>query len=64
MATQCLPLQNWVDFNTCVLSQHDKPHNTEDADVQPRIANSKGIITSKETKNSEIYKIATEQSVF
>lgn len=64
MATECLPLQNWVDFNTSVLSQHDKPHNTEDADVQLRIANPKGIITAKETKNSEIYKIATEQSVF
>ena len=28
----------WVDFNTSALSQCDKPHNTDDADVQPRIA--------------------------
>ena len=28
----------WVDFNTSALSQYDKPHNTDDADVQPRIA--------------------------
>ena len=28
----------WVDFNTSALSQYDKPHITDDADVQPRIA--------------------------
>ena len=28
----------WVDFNTSTLSQYDKPHITDDADVQPRIA--------------------------
>ena len=29
----------WVDFNTSALSQYDKPHITDDEDVQPRIAN-------------------------
>ena len=28
----------WVDFNASALSQYDKPHITDDADVQPRIA--------------------------
>ena len=28
----------WVDFNSSALSQYDKPHNTDDADVQQRIA--------------------------
>ena len=28
----------WVDFNSSALSQYDKPHNTEDEDVQRRIA--------------------------
>lgn len=28
----------WVDFHTSALSRYDKPHSTEDADVQPRIA--------------------------
>ena len=28
----------WVDFNTSALSQYDKPHITDDTDVQPRIA--------------------------
>ena len=28
----------WVDFNTSALSQYDKPHITDDEDVQPRIA--------------------------
>lgn len=28
----------WADFNTSALSQYDKPHITDDADVQPRIA--------------------------
>lgn len=28
----------WVDFNTSALSRYDKPHITDDADVQPRIA--------------------------
>ncbi|MBR2446281.1 MAG: hypothetical protein IKB28_06400 [Clostridia bacterium] len=28
----------WVDFNTSALSQYDKPHITDNADVQPRIA--------------------------
>lgn len=64
MATQCLPLQNWVDFNTCVLSRHDKPHNTEDADVQLRIANPKGIITSKETKIARYTKSQPNRAVF
>lgn len=27
----------WVDFNTSDLSQYDKPHNTDDADVGQRI---------------------------
>lgn len=27
-----------MDFNTSAISQYDKPHNTDDADVQPRIA--------------------------
>lgn len=27
----------WVDFNTSDLSQYDKPHNTDDADVEQRI---------------------------
>lgn len=25
----------WVDFNTSTISQYDKPHITDDADVQP-----------------------------
>ena len=28
----------WVDFNSSALSQYDKPHNTDDEDVQRRIA--------------------------
>jgi len=28
----------WADFNTSALSQYDTPHNTDDADVQRRIA--------------------------
>ena len=28
----------WVDFNSSIFSQYDKPHITDDADVQPRIA--------------------------
>ena len=28
----------WVDFNTSALSQYDKPHITDDKDVQRRIA--------------------------
>lgn len=28
----------WVDFNASTLSQYDRPHNTDDADVQQRIA--------------------------
>ena len=28
----------WMDFNTSAFSQYDTPHNTDDADVQPRIA--------------------------
>ena len=28
----------WVDFNSSALSQYDTPHNTDDEDVQPRIA--------------------------
>jgi len=28
----------WVDFNSSALSQYDKPHITDDGDVQPRIA--------------------------
>lgn len=28
----------WVDFNTSALSRYDKPHITDDADVQQRIA--------------------------
>ena len=27
----------WVDFNASALSQYDKPHNTDDEDVQRRI---------------------------
>ena len=27
----------WVDFNSSALSQYDKPHNTDDEDVQRRI---------------------------
>ena len=27
----------WVDFNFSALSQYDKPHNTDDEDVQRRI---------------------------
>lgn len=28
----------WADFNSSEYAQYDKPHNTDDADVQPRIA--------------------------
>jgi len=28
----------WADFNSSALSRYDKPHNTDDADVQQRIA--------------------------
>lgn len=28
----------WIDFNSSIFSQYDKPHNTDDEDVQPRIA--------------------------
>lgn len=28
----------WIDFNTSALSQYDQPHNTDDEDVQQRIA--------------------------
>lgn len=28
----------WVDFNAAAFSQYDKPHNTENEDVQTRIA--------------------------
>ena len=28
----------WVDFNSSEFAQYDKPHNTDDADVQTRIA--------------------------
>lgn len=28
----------WVDFNSSEYAQYDKPHNTDDVDVQPRIA--------------------------
>ena len=28
----------WVDFNSSEFAQYDKPHNTDDTDVQPRIA--------------------------
>ena len=28
----------WKDFNSSEYAQYDKPHNTEDADVRPRIA--------------------------
>ena len=28
----------WVDFNSSVYAQYDKPHNTDDVDVKPRIA--------------------------
>ena len=28
----------WVDFNSSSFSRYDMPHNTDDADVQPRIA--------------------------
>ena len=28
----------WVDFNASALSQYDRPHNTDDEDVQRRIA--------------------------
>ena len=28
----------WVDFNTSALSLYDMPHNTDDEDVQRRIA--------------------------
>ncbi|MDO5409856.1 MAG: GNAT family N-acetyltransferase [Lachnospiraceae bacterium] len=28
----------WVDFNTSAFSQYDKPHITDDEDIQPRIA--------------------------
>lgn len=29
----------WVDFNASAFSQYDKPHITDDEDIQPRIAN-------------------------
>ena len=28
----------WIDFNTSAFSQYDQPHNTDDEDVQQRIA--------------------------
>ena len=28
----------WVDFNSSEYAQYDKPHNTDDMDVQPHIA--------------------------
>ena len=38
----------WVDFNSSALSQYDKPHNTDDVDVQRRIAKWAGVNSGTE----------------
>ena len=38
----------WVDFNASALSQYDKPHNTDDADVRARIARWAGLNSGTE----------------
>ena len=38
----------WVDFNASALSQYDKPHNTDDADVRARIARWAGFNSGTE----------------